>query len=86
MVTKLGKETVGVRHNIWFRWFLLDRILSEMRPQLLGELAGRDVMDGDDKKGYCRKDWRQDKGILPYAVQIDEQATSKGYEQRTKSP
>ena len=57
VVTKLGKKTVGVRHDVWFRRLLFDRILGQACPRLFDEFAGGDVVDDNDKKRYCCKDW-----------------------------
>jgi hypothetical protein len=44
VVTKLGKESVGVRRKVWFRWLLLDGILGEACPYLFDGFPSRNVV------------------------------------------
>jgi len=54
VVAKLCEESVGVRCNIRFRWFLLlDGILSKACPYLSDGFPSRDVVSGNDKE-RCR--------------------------------
>jgi len=79
VVTKLGEESVGVRYDDWFqRLFLPDGIIGEVCPCPFDRFAGRDVVNGNDKERYCCEEWRQDKGVLPYAGQLDERASFDG--------
>lgn len=57
VITKLDKESAGVRCNVWFRWLvLLDGILGGACPCLFGEFTGRRVMDSNDKERcYCEE-------------------------------
>lgn len=51
VVTNLGEESVGVRCNIWFWWPpLFNGIFGEACPQIFDKFAGRDVVNGNDKK------------------------------------
>lgn len=57
-MAKLGEESVGIRYDIWFRCLvLLDGIPGEACPCLFDKLAGRDVVNGNDKERYQCEEW-----------------------------
>lgn len=70
MMTKLGKETVGVSHVVWFRLLFLERILGEVRPHLLYGFEGRDVLKSDEQDRYSCEYRGQDKGVVPHTAQV----------------
>ena len=60
VTTKLGEESAGVRHKIWFRlwqFLLFDGFFDEACPYLFDRFAGRNVMNGNDKKRYGCEEW-----------------------------